>query len=339
MKKYILIAALLFGLISVASAETYNFLYDMSVGSSSSDVASLQTVLINKGFDIPAISSGVSGKGYFGVQTKIAVIKYQASVGLPNTGYVGTLTRGKLNGNIASNHTPIINSLDAPVTLSVKQAGTWTVKATDPDNGQLTYAVTWGDVAIGCDPVLVNGVAQGCSPADREAMLLSPFVQSSTFTHTYSSPGPYTVKFVVKNASGNQASSSVTVNVTQNPGADVTVLSPNGGENWNINSVQAITWKLSDTFNSNAKVDLYLYSQAYPPVVCVRAPCGPFFGTPIYNLDKNISNTGAYNWIVGTDIVNNPIPRGSYGVKICVAGTDDCDYSDGTFTLTPLVNL
>jgi len=57
--------------------QTSTFGTDLKVGSSGSDVINLQTWLISKGFDIPAISSGISGKGYFGSQTKIAVAKYQ----------------------------------------------------------------------------------------------------------------------------------------------------------------------------------------------------------------------------------------------------------------------
>src|SRR3989344_1332039 len=100
MKKYIITIVLSFAFVfSVVKAQTYTFLYDMSVGSTGVQVANLQTWLIDHGFNIPAITSGLAYKGYFGAQTKAAVMRYQASVGVPNTGYVGPLTRGRINAS------------------------------------------------------------------------------------------------------------------------------------------------------------------------------------------------------------------------------------------------
>ncbi len=76
---------------------------NLTVGSTGADVSALQTWLIGQGYSIPAIASGAAAKGYFGSQTKAAVQKYQAAVGVPATGFVGPLTRGKLNaGSTAS---------------------------------------------------------------------------------------------------------------------------------------------------------------------------------------------------------------------------------------------
>jgi peptidoglycan hydrolase-like protein with peptidoglycan-binding domain len=81
-----------------ANAQNYVFSNYLRVGSTGADVSALQTWLVNNGFDIPAVSSGAAAKGYFGQQTKAAVVRYQASVGLPATGFVGPLTVAKLNG-------------------------------------------------------------------------------------------------------------------------------------------------------------------------------------------------------------------------------------------------
>ncbi len=79
---------------SALSANAYVFSSNLSVGSTGADVTALQTWLVSKGFlTMPA---GVS-TGYFGSLTKAAVVAYQASAGLPATGYVGPLTRGQLN--------------------------------------------------------------------------------------------------------------------------------------------------------------------------------------------------------------------------------------------------
>lgn len=74
-----------------------SFMSSLMMGSRGSDVVSLQTFLEEKGFlEIPSNY----GKGYFGGLTKKALIEYQASVGLPATGYFGAMTRAKLNSSM-----------------------------------------------------------------------------------------------------------------------------------------------------------------------------------------------------------------------------------------------
>lgn len=98
MKKVIIASifalALVLGSASTASA-AYTFANYLRVGSTGADVTALQSWLVSQNFlTMPA---GVS-MGYFGQLTKAAVVKYQASVGLPATGFVGPLTVAKLNG-------------------------------------------------------------------------------------------------------------------------------------------------------------------------------------------------------------------------------------------------
>ena len=98
MKKVLIatgIAAL--ALVSIAGAQGYMFNTNLTVGSTGPDVVALQTALMSAGYDIPAITSGAAAKGYFGSQTKAAAMAYQAARGIPNTGFVGPLTRGALN--------------------------------------------------------------------------------------------------------------------------------------------------------------------------------------------------------------------------------------------------
>lgn len=75
----------------LASAATFNV--NLTVGSRGADVTALQTALIAAGYSIPA-----GATGYFGSQTQAAVKLYQAAKGIPNTGFVGPLTRAALNG-------------------------------------------------------------------------------------------------------------------------------------------------------------------------------------------------------------------------------------------------
>lgn len=106
------------------------------------------------------------------------------------------------NCGTSSNLPPVINGLDAPTTLSVGQMGTWTVKAYDPENGSLSYSVTWGDeykTAIGQNTTSNTSVQQ--------------FTQSASFTHSYSSAGVYAVNVTVKDNAGLTSQTSATVNV------------------------------------------------------------------------------------------------------------------------------
>jgi len=78
-----------------ASAATYNFTRDLTIGSTGADVVALQDVLISNGYLV--MPAGVS-KGYFGSLTASAVAKWQASAGIaPAAGYFGPISRAKLS--------------------------------------------------------------------------------------------------------------------------------------------------------------------------------------------------------------------------------------------------
>ncbi len=96
MKKLLIASGVaVLALTSVVAAQTFST--NLTVGSTGADVVALQTWLVANGFNIPAVSSGAAAKGYFGSQTQSAVKLYQASKGIPNTGFVGPLTRAALN--------------------------------------------------------------------------------------------------------------------------------------------------------------------------------------------------------------------------------------------------
>lgn len=91
-KKILVLALLLaFPIISFASIDA-----DLRYGATGAQVSELQEFLIDKGF----LTSQPTGN-FFSL-TKSAVIKYQGSVGLPTTGFVGPMTREKINAELAS---------------------------------------------------------------------------------------------------------------------------------------------------------------------------------------------------------------------------------------------
>jgi peptidoglycan hydrolase-like protein with peptidoglycan-binding domain len=78
-------------------AQGYDFNDNLKAGDSGSGVVALQEALISSGFHIPAIETGNIAEGYFGNQTLAAVKLYQTAHNIPNTGFVGPLTRTSLN--------------------------------------------------------------------------------------------------------------------------------------------------------------------------------------------------------------------------------------------------
>lgn len=67
---------------------------DLMFGSRGEAVVTLQTFLESHSFLV--IPAGVT-KGYFGPFTQSALMKYQASVDVPATGYYGLITRGVMS--------------------------------------------------------------------------------------------------------------------------------------------------------------------------------------------------------------------------------------------------
>ncbi|MCF7833660.1 MAG: peptidoglycan-binding protein [Candidatus Pacebacteria bacterium] len=105
------------------------------------------------------------------------------------------------NGQLCpvSNSTPTISGVSGPQSLNVGQQGTWTVTASDPSLGYLSYSVNWGDnLAV---PVTGGGYSQTQQ-------------QTATFTHVYNRAGNYNPTFTVTNQSGQSAQTSLGIAVT-----------------------------------------------------------------------------------------------------------------------------
>jgi hypothetical protein len=93
---------------------------------------------------------------------------------------------------------------------------------------------------------------------------------------------------------------------------EITVISPNGGEDWEIGSSNLITWSSANAGNY-VKIEMFL--------------SGSFYAT----IAPSTYNGGYYNWSIpaGHD------PSSSYKVKITDASDSSTyDYSDSYFTLS-----
>ena len=85
------------GITTPPTCNGYAFTTNLQLGSTGVDVIALQTFLISTGYSIPNIMNGSTAKGNFDSQTAAAVSAFQAANGIPETGFVGPLTRAKLN--------------------------------------------------------------------------------------------------------------------------------------------------------------------------------------------------------------------------------------------------
>lgn len=101
-------------------------------------------------------------------------------------------------GSTSGNKPPTISGFSGPTTLSVNEVGTWKVQASDPEGKELSYYITWGDE---------GHYAPGLQSA------LPVFLQTTSFTHTYSTAGTYTITVLARDNEGKEARLTLTVTV------------------------------------------------------------------------------------------------------------------------------
>ncbi|MFA6135950.1 MAG: hypothetical protein WC705_01145 [Candidatus Paceibacterota bacterium] len=109
----------------------------------------------------------------------------------------------KITSDSATNKPPVISGVSGPTSLPVNYSGVWTVKAYDPENGNLNYYVVWGDE----EQMYLDNTGTSASPTTKSIQ------QSATFSHYYSKAGVYNPTFVVNDDKGNSAKTSISVNV------------------------------------------------------------------------------------------------------------------------------
>lgn len=99
----------------------------------------------------------------------------------------------------------------------------------------------------------------------------------------------------------------------------ITVISPNGGENWIRGTTKTISWR--DTNNISTH-EIKLIPSCSPGQTCIAS--------------YTIANTqgSSFNWTVGQTWELNPVPLGAYTIKVCQTGTNNCDSSNGSFNIT-----
>lgn len=154
----------------------------------------------------------------------------------------GTLV-ANAQDNTTKNKPPVINGLSAPTALAINSEGKFTVNAYDPEGGNLTYAVDFGEKS-------------NASLLSR--LLPINFVQTATFYHTYSSSGIKTITYTVKDEDGATAKSSITVRVTGD------AVTPIAITDVNESSVEAR--KATIEWNTNVKANAKIWYGTSSPI-------------------------------------------------------------------------
>jgi len=104
----------------------------------------------------------------------------------------------RIRGQDQNNLSPVIDSISGPSALRVNQTGTWSINAHDPNGDMLTYTVIWDD-----------------DVADRAGVMNAESIkQTASFTHVYATPGRYNPTFIITDAKGLSAKTSISVVVT-----------------------------------------------------------------------------------------------------------------------------
>jgi peptidoglycan hydrolase-like protein with peptidoglycan-binding domain len=319
---------------------SYKFLRNLSVGVSGDDVTNLQTLLIDKGFDIPAISSGLSNKGYFGSQTKIAVSKFQASVGIPNTGFIGPLTREKLNENINVTISNLV--VTSPVGGEKWEANSnhrisWGYRDLDSNSKVDIYlfnpaTCTQFNVMLPVYPAC----QQSYTTLDKNIKINTNYdwIVATDIANKPIPAGDY--KVLVCKAGTYECNTNASIFSITKANSPITVTSPKSDESWLELTKKDIAWTAPQYFRATY-VDIRLTTPQY---VCGSYLC-PLTAYPLHTIATNVSvDQHSYNWNVGeikdTTSSVGIAPPGRYTIEICETGTTVCASSDTFGIVIPL---
>lgn len=159
----LLVASFIIPSVSFASIDT-----NLKYGSRGLGVTELQDFLIDKGFLL-----GQSSGNFFSL-TRKAVVAYQTSVGLPATGFVGAMTRAKINDDLSSANA-------SAVSAEITETGTMTTHIDTSSTANTLAQENTATFAPGCSS------AVGFSPTTGKACAVVAPLLIATITATATS--------------------------------------------------------------------------------------------------------------------------------------------------------
>ena len=305
-----------------STSACYTFGVNLGIGSTGGDVSALQKILNAKGYS-------VSVTGTFDYQTANAVSQYQASLGIPATGFVGSITRARLSADCST--------------------GTGTSSNINPSkyvywsNGNSNVQIGIVDSRFETNRTILGWVVLHGGPTGS-VNWSKPFVTDLTGTVDLSSAvrssvGPFRVIAVTNNSSGNLCVTSNSncsyvlsqpfvltddqtisiilpgVQSSSNPSAQFGVLYPNGGESFTAGQAVTFSFNPANAYGQRIEIDLV-------------------------NVDTR------NEWVLGTVVgqatdkqafsttLSPTLPAGNYKIRAAgVSNSSPQDLSDSTFRI------
>ena len=304
------------------------FTRDLEMGMSVADVVYLHDLLIKKGYLTP---TGSQTSSLFEEATRLAVISYQSDYGLPATGYVGPITRAKLNtepcvpghgvlvpeiaviypNSPSDTLTPNLtdtrivwtsNYNPSLVTIKINGSGGNFAATTTSGTATSTYIIPRGSLNLSTGAYMI----EICDPT-REDPRQEPGKELCDSGQSYF----------------NIDAGSTTV-PTRAP--SIRIISPNGGETFSLNETIQVSYA---GVNLSDSLQVYLYSFNDAEVVSATdvyaSPLGTGKGTINLNLSKS----------------TKVIAPGQYNINLCdhknspegLPGKSLCDHTDAVINI------
>jgi len=320
-------------------SEICNFYRDLKQGMSGEDVRCLQKYLNGASFTInTGTKPGAPGyeSTYFGNRTKNAVVDWQnANYISPSNGYFGALSRAKYLElvNIGGIPQPPLPPLPPPPPVAS------TITVNTPNGGENwkigeTRSIKWKDSGGTTNQkytiYITNkygggyGVAGEAVGTDQVKWVVGNLTNGF---YTDLKPGTdYYVQVVKQDGSGSYDMSDKPFSIFAQTSGDsnkITLISPNGGEQWQLNSLHTVQWTPYDPnlgVNSSGVVSAYLEK---------RGSDGKY--TTIGKIIP--SGKASIHWSGEIDKYGNyPVP-GDYYIRVENAQTRKSDRSDQPFKI------
>ncbi len=266
------------------------------INSGSDEVISLHTALQKE-----SISYGADDSNTYTEDTAAAIVQFQAKYGIRQTGYVGPITRARLNILYGC------STITPNLTLSPNQ-NLPIITVTSPNGGE-----TWTKGSL----VVINWTSSNI-PADHNILTirLRSSVGREYNLHSYTPndgvekvivpdslmSGNYTleIKTIVNGTTVFDASDSY-FKIVDAIQPSITVISPNGGETYAINDRITVNWKTTGILSSERLSIIRLRS---------------YSSGKAYDLAYNFLNDGQEVITIPSSVPVGAIPVGAYTLEI-----------------------
>jgi len=198
------------------------------------------------------------------------------------------------------------------------------IKVTSPNGGESwqlgsTHNITWNTSGVSGN-IIIKLLKSGTMLGSIAWNIPNTGSYSWTINNISGTPiqpgNDYKVLVRSFNNHSIQDESDINFSIVKGISASISVISPNGGENWKKGSNYNVKWQSSGV-SGNVIIQL-LQS-----------------GSPVGEIYKG-ANTGSFNWIIDKYLNNNPIADGNYLLQIKSLNNPSVnDQSDNTFNISP----